>query len=50
MTKEELDKWSEETDKEKKRVASQIKAELSGSLSSLDEDIIDEWAFELGGI
>ena len=46
----ELDKWSEETDKEKKRIASQIKSELAGSLSAEDEDIIDEWAFELGGI
>lgn len=47
MTKKELDKWSEETDKEKKRVATRIKSELAGSLSSIDEDIIDDWAFEL---
>ena len=47
MTKEKLDKWSEETDKEKKQIAARIKSELAGSLSSLDEDIIDDWAFDL---
>lgn len=41
------DDWLEKTDREKKRRAEQIKSELAGSLSSLDEDIIDEWAFEL---
>ena len=50
MTDTELDKWSEDTDKEKKRIAAKIKSELAGSLSSEDEDIIDEWAFEFGGI
>jgi len=48
--KEELDKWSDENDREKKRLAEQIKSEFAGSLSSLDEDIIDEWAFEFSGI
>ena len=47
MNNTELDKWSEETDSEKKRRAAKIKAELDGSLSAEDEDIIDEWAFEL---
>lgn len=42
-----LEKWSEETDREKKRIASHIKSELAGSLSAEDEDIIDEWAFDL---
>jgi len=43
----ELEKELEETDREKKRRAAQIKEELAGSLSAEDEDIIDEWAFEL---
>ena len=43
----ELEKELEETDREKKRRAAQIKAELAGALSAEDEDIIDEWAFEL---
>ena len=38
MNNTELDKWSEETDKEKKRIASRIKSELAGSLSADDED------------
>lgn len=50
MTEEKLDKWSEETDRKKKQIAEKVKSEFAGSLSSLDEDIIDEWAFELGGI
>lgn len=41
-----IEKELEETDREKKRRAAQIKAELAGSLSAEDEDIIDEWAFE----
>lgn len=45
-SKAELDKWLKETDKEKKQIAARIKSELAGSLSSVDEDIIDEWAFE----
>jgi len=46
----ELDKWSEETDRKKKQIAERVKSELAGSLSAEDEEIIDEWAFELGGI
>lgn len=41
-----IEKELEETDREKKRRAAQIKSELAGSLSSEDKDIIDEWAFE----
>ena len=43
----ELEKELEQSDKDKKRRAALIKAELAGSLSAEDEDIIDEWAFEL---
>ena len=50
MADTKLDKWSEETDRKKKQIAAKVKSELAGSLSSEDEDIIDEWAFELGGI
>ena len=50
MNDAELKKWSDETDRKKKQLAEQIKSELAGSLSSVDEDIIDDWAFELGGI
>ncbi len=50
MTEEKLDKWSEETDRKKKQIAAKVKTELAGSLSSVDEDIIDEWAFEFEGI
>ena len=42
-----IEKELEETDREKKRRAAQIKEELAGSLSSEDEDIIDMWAFEI---
>ena len=49
-SKAELDKWLKETEREKKRRAAQIKSEFAGSLSSEMEDIIDEWAFEFGGI
>lgn len=42
----EIEKELEETDREKKRRAAQIKAELAGALSAEDEDIIDMWAFE----
>lgn len=42
-----IEKELEETDREKKRRAALIKAEFAGLLSSEDEDIIDEWAFEL---
>lgn len=45
--KSELEKWFEDTEREKKKRAAQIKSELAGSLSSEDEDIIDMWAFEI---
>lgn len=50
MSDIELQKWSEDTDRKKKQIAENLKSEFAGSLSALDEDIIDEWAFELGGI
>ena len=40
-SKSELEKWLEDTEREKKRRAAQIKSELAGSLSCEDEDIID---------
>lgn len=43
----ELEKELEQSDKDKKRRAALIKAELAGVLSAEDETIIDEWAFEL---
>ena len=46
-SKAELDKWLEETDREKKRRAAQIKKELAGSITAEDETIIDEWAFDI---
>lgn len=45
-SKSELEKWLEDTEREKKRRAAQIKSELAGSLSCEDEDIIDMWTFE----
>ena len=42
-----IEKELEETDREKKRRAAQIKEELAGSITAEDEAIIDEWAFEL---
>ena len=41
-----IEKELEETDREKKRRAAQIKEELAGSITAEDETIIDEWTFE----
>ena len=45
-----IEKELEKDDVEKKKIAARIKFELAGSLSAENEDIINEWAFELGGI
>lgn len=42
----EIEKELEQAECDKKRRAALIKAEFAGLLSSEDEDIIDEWAFE----
>ena len=42
-----IEKELEETDREKKRRAAQIKEELAGSITAEDETIIDEWAFDI---
>ena len=47
MKDEELKKWSAETDRKKKKLAAQLKAELGDVITSEDENIIDKWAFEL---
>jgi len=46
ISSKELEKWLEDTDREKKRRAAQLKEELAGSITAEDEAIIDEWAFE----
>lgn len=42
-----IEKELDKDDAEKKKIAARIKSELAGTISSEDEAIIDEWAFEL---
>ena len=47
MITEELDKWSEETDKEKQEIIERVSAELGDAMDCDDELILQDWAFEL---
>ena len=47
MTKEELDEWSEETDREKQAIIERISEELGDAMDADDELILQDWAFEL---
>lgn len=42
-----VEKEFDKDDAEKKKIAARIKSELAGAISSEDETIIDEWAFDL---
>lgn len=50
MTDAEFQEWEEENEREKQRIIERVSAELGDAMDADDGAILQEWAFEFGGM